>query len=339
MTILALSIVIIFNIIFYLNLNYISKKIGIFDYPDNSRKIHGKVIPPIGGVSIFASLILFLIISIFIGNKYYFVDYHYVDDQLNYRSILAFYLCSFFLFIVGLFDDKNGLSATLRLLLFGFTFYFSCLLDDQLILESINFQTLNIDIELDRLKIFFTIFCFLVLINSLNMFDGINIQSGLYLIILFSILAYKKIFIYVSLPIIISLIFFLYFNFKNKIFIGNHGIYFLSFILSFLIIKNYNTSNYILAEEVFLLLYLPILELLRLFILRVFRNKNPFKGDKNHIHHYIYKRTKKFNITAIYTNIISFLPFVIFLFYKSFYVLVFTIIFYFLFIVLIKKKN
>lgn len=338
MIISGLLAVILFNIIFYINLDYISKKIDIFDHPDNLIKKHGKIIPPIGGICVFISIILFLLVNLFLGNQDLFTNFNYALDQINHRSIFALYFCSFLLLIIGVVDDKNGLSANLRLLLFGLIFYLSTLLDDQLVLNYINIQTLNFEIDLDRIRIFFTICCFLVLINSLNMFDGINVQSGLYLIILFSILAYKKIFFYVTLPIVISLIFFLYFNFKNKIFIGNHGIYFLSFILSFLIIKNYNTTNYISAEEVFLLLYLPILELLRLFISRIYKNKNPFKGDSNHIHHYIYLRTKSLNKTAILTNVISFFPFLFFLFYKSFYVLIFAVIFYFLLIIFIKKK-
>ena len=193
-------------------------------------------------------------------------------------------------------------------------------------------------IDLDRVGVFFTICCFLVLINSLNMFDGINIQSGLYLLILFLILAYKKIFFNISIPIIISLIFFLYYNYKNKIFIGNHGIYFLSFILSFLVIKNYNTSNFVTVEEVFLLFYLPILELSRLFITRLYKNKNPFKGDSNHIHHYLNRKIKNLTLTALLTNIISFSPFVFFSIYQSFYILIFTTIFYFLLIIVIRKK-
>ena len=134
------------------------------------------------------------------------------------------------------------------------------------------------------------------------------------------------------------MIFFLYYNYKNKIFIGNHGIYFLSFILSFLVIKNYNTSNFVTVEEVFLLFYLPILELTRLFITRLYKNKNPFKGDSNHIHHYLNRKIKNLNLTALLTNIISFSPFVFFSIYQSFYILIFTTIFYFLLIIVIRKK-
>ncbi len=337
MIILSTLAVILFNLIFYINLNFISKKIGIFDYPDNQRKNHSNIIPPIGGVPIFFSIVLLTLLNIFSDNKTFFEDFYFVHNQIDFKSIFAFFFCTTCLFLLGLLDDKNGVSANLRLIIFGLIFYFATLLDDQLVLSSLKLETLQIEIELDKIKIFFTLCCFLVLINALNMFDGINNQFGLYLLILFSILAFKKIFLFISLPILVSLIFFLYFNFKNKIFIGNHGVYFLSFILSFLIIKNYNSTIYITVEEVYLLLYLPILELLRLFLIRLYKNKNPFRGDSNHIHHYFYKKTNSSLKTALITNLISFLPFIIFSFYKSFYILIVTTFFYFVLIFIIKK--
>ena len=59
--------------------------------------------------------------------------------------------------------------------------------DDQLLLSSIKIKSLDIIIDLEKLGPFFTILCFLVLINALNMFDGINIQTGLYCLIIFII--------------------------------------------------------------------------------------------------------------------------------------------------------
>ena len=80
-------------------------------------------------------------------------------------------------------------------------------------------------------------------------------------------------------------------NWKNKCFLGDGGVYLLSFLISQLIILNYK-SNYEIfhVEEILLLLYLPGYDLLRLFIYRIFRKKNPFKGDNNHIHHLLLKK-------------------------------------------------
>ena len=50
-------------------------------------------------------------------------------------------------------------------------------------LNKLNFLFTIETFFLNIFAIFFTIFCFLVFINAFNMFDGINLQSGLYSLI------------------------------------------------------------------------------------------------------------------------------------------------------------
>ena len=68
--------------------------------------------------------------------------------------------------------------------------------------------------------------CVLLFQNAMNMIDGINGQSGLiFLIILLFLL--KKIGLNYELLLLISLIIiFIFFNLRNKIFLGDAGIYF-----------------------------------------------------------------------------------------------------------------
>jgi UDP-GlcNAc:undecaprenyl-phosphate GlcNAc-1-phosphate transferase len=337
MNILSLIIVILFNIIFYINLKKISKIIGIYDYPDNLRKQHGQIVPPIGGVAIIFSLIIFCLVNLLISNKEIYEEFFYESDKIDLKSTFCFYFCTISLFLLGLKDDKDGLSANLRLFFFGLIFYFAILLDNQLVIKSIDIETLKISIELESLKIFVTVFCFLVLVNSLNMYDGINLQSGSYLFFIFLFFTLKNIFSIFSILIMISLLFFLFFNYKNKIFLGNQGVYSISFIIAFFIIKNYNTKDSISVEEVYLLLFLPMLDLLRLLIARVYKNQNPFKADRNHIHHYVNNRLGNVLKTCVLNNLIAFTPLIIFTIYKSFYILVVTTILYFFLIFFIKK--
>ena len=71
-------------------------------------------------------------------------------------------------------------------------------------------------------------------------------------------------------------------------FLGDSGTYTLAFIISYIIIKSHNIEE-IYPEEIFIILSLPGLDMLRLFILRIFKGKNPFHSDRNHIHHLILK--------------------------------------------------
>ena len=75
-------------------------------------------------------------------------------------------------------------------------------------------------------------------------------------------------------------------NLKNMLFLGDGGVYLLGIILSVSLIYEHNVKNNIIyADEIFFLLLLPGFDLVRLTITRSLNLKNPFMGDRNHIHH------------------------------------------------------
>jgi UDP-GlcNAc:undecaprenyl-phosphate GlcNAc-1-phosphate transferase len=122
------------------------------------------------------------------------------------------------------------------------------------------------------------------------MFDGINLQSSLYSINIFIFLILKGIFVDISVVMILSLIFFSYLNFKNKCFLGNNGSLLIAFIIAYLFIKSQSTHSPFLADEIFLAMQVPGLDLLRLAIQRIYNKKHPFHADRNHIHHLLSKK-------------------------------------------------
>ena len=63
-------------------------------------------------------------------------------------------------------------------------------------------------INLGRYGIFFTLFCFLVFLNAFNMFDGINLQSCLYSLIIFlNLFNYSNLSLLLLIIIIVLLVF------------------------------------------------------------------------------------------------------------------------------------
>ena len=70
------------------------------------------------------------------------------------------------------FDDKYDLSATKKLFINFFVIFFIILLDENLIVRELNFSFFENKIELRNISTLFTILCFLLLINALNMFDA-----------------------------------------------------------------------------------------------------------------------------------------------------------------------
>jgi len=83
---------------------------------------------------------------------------------------------------------------------------------------------------------------------------------------------------------------FIFFNIKNKIFLGDSGVYLSSSILSYILIRGYYISGILSPEIILIILLLPGIDMLRIFFERVLNKKNPFLGDRNHLHHLLQKK-------------------------------------------------
>ena len=119
---------------------------------------------------------------------------------------------------------------------------------------------------------------------------------------------------------------------------GDSGTLFLGSIISLIVIANYTKTNFLTTDEIFLLMFLPGMDMLRLFIERILHGKNPFIGDREHLHHYFVRLySYRFSISSIFA--ISTLPLLINLFTRSEFVIIFFTIFYFLLLVFLKKKS
>ncbi len=313
--------------------NFIIKKLNFFDSSDGSRKFQKDPIPLIGGFLLLYNILIFQIINL---------NFFFESDINRYfsstRELFAFYLGLLFCFSVGAFDDKYDLSATKKLFINFFIIFLIILLDENLIVTKLNFSFFDNQIELRNLSTLFTILCFLLLINALNMFDGINLLVGLYCLIIFLTFIFKNLFPVLSLIVIISLIIFLYYNFKNKAYLGDNGTQSLAFIISYVFIKSYNENFAFRADEIFIYLAIPGLDMFRLFIFRIFKGKNPFSADLNHMHHLI---SRKYNSSIALILLMSLILINIIIFYllqNKALVLCITVLSYILLLIIFKKQ-
>ena len=103
--------------------------------------------------------------------------------------------------------------------------------------------------------------------------------------------------------------------------------------MSFLIIIGYK-RNLFLVDEIFIIMILPGIDMLRLFIVRSLQKRSPFSPDRQHFHHYIQKKFSKSNSLVI-ISFLGILPFVIHNYFNIIYSL---IILYFL-ILFFRYKN
>lgn len=324
-------IFLILNYFLFKQNDYISNKIELYDYPDNKRKLHKKKTALTGGIFIFLNLIIFFFLLK--------IDYLQIPDLdlQTEREIVSFSLLIISQFTIGFYDDKYELNPFKKLFLSAFFIFVCLVIDENLIIRELNFFTESYSIKLSVFSIPFTILSFLLFLNALNMFDGIDLQVPIYtsfLFIYFILNENIQLIIFI-LPV---MLFIIYYNFKKKLFLGDSGSNLLAALISYIIIKNYNSGTEVMyCDEILLLMLVPGLDMLRLFIFRIYKGKNPFLSDNQHIHHLYFKNfSKKFTIFIIQMHIV--IPLIIFSFfnYLLFILIISSIIIYFLCIIFFK---
>lgn len=318
------------NFSFLIFFKNFSKVISLYDKPDGIRKLHKKRISNIGGFIFFVNLsVIFLYLNFF-----YFED---VQFFLNNKQFNILYFFSLIFFLIGYLDDKINLNPNLKLVLFLFLIYFFLLFFPSLMIENLNFSFYKHSINIFYISNFFTILAFLLFINAFNMFDGINLQSGIYSVFILVIFFIKSNFNFSFIFLILPLIFFLILNYQNKCFLGNNGSLLLSFIFSVLFIDFHNNKKLLFADEIFLIMLVPGLDLLRLFVNRILQRRNPFSADRNHIHHLLLKKYNNFFSLNILFSLIL-LPYIMYYFFNiKILSIIFSIFLYFFLIKLINK--
>lgn len=322
----------LFFFILYKNINLITEKLNLIDYPDKKRKLHKKKTPLIGGLIIFLCFVYLIVI-----------------DQLfsiNSNFILKLIFILSPIFIIGLLDDIHNFSPTNKTISLSLLILLFLYFDKQFLLKELYFDDFKkIYLLNDLFSYFITTFCLLLLINAFNMTDGINglAHSILFLWLIILIILFNLNITFYFFALIIFLSFLL--NYQGKYFLGNSGSLFLSSFIGLLTIYLYNSNlnfrNLINVEKIILIFLIPGLDMLRLFILRISNNKSPFSGDINHFHHYLVRNFYLHKAIILYLFLILW-PFIFIQFYKVKYFFIFliqAIIFFFLVSYFKNKKN
>jgi UDP-GlcNAc:undecaprenyl-phosphate/decaprenyl-phosphate GlcNAc-1-phosphate transferase len=317
------------NILIFFFFDKVASSLKVYDIPDKIRKFHKKKTPVIGGYIIIVNLILiFFLNSLLQINLLNFF-------QNNTGSSLLFITCSTLVFILGAYDDKFLLSANKKLFFLALIVSINIYYDEFLHLSEIRFSFTNYIIPLRGFSQLFTLLCFLLFINALNMFDGINFQAGFYAFLILVYLFFLQSVSFFSLAISFGIIIFLILNLTNKIFLGDSGTYLLSFIFSYCFVKLYNFKEIMYSDQIFFIMLVPGLELLRLSITRIIKKRHPFSADRMHIHHLL---SKIFGANRYLIFISIFMIINIFLAINIYYNFYFIIIMTFFYLLLIYNK-
>lgn len=279
-------ILIIFNLFNLFLIKFLSKKYYLYDEP-NQRKLHTKPTSYLGGILFFLSNFFYLTYF-----KTYLFESHFLI--YNFSHIYSLIFISSLIFFVGLLDDKIDLNPLKKTIIFIILISSAVLIDSELVILKLNFEIINKTLNLKGFSVLFTILCIYIFINSCNMYDGADLQLGLYFFIIIFYLIFKSGYINIFIPLIIPLIIFLFGNFKKFCFLGNNGSHFLGYIIAVFVIKFYNIGILLYVEQVLMLMLVPGLDLVRLFFSRLLNNRKFFESDLNHIHHILSKNRSKY---------------------------------------------
>lgn len=262
-------------------------KVRHFVVKPNKRMSHKGEVPNIGGIDIFMSFIL----------AYLLFEY----DQLQNSQYI--FIGVFLILMTGFVDDLLVITPSWKM--FGELLAGSFLI----LISNVRLTSLHgfcniYDIPLVA-SILLSFFVFIVIVNSLNLIDGVDgLASGLGIIYsLFFALYFQQIGeIHLSILaycLIGSLaVFFIYNVFgrsKRKIFMGDSGSLLLGYMMTLFVFRfcEINASRPDLgifhsqsAPSVMIaLLAIPLFDTMRVMAARIRKHQSPFTADKNHLHH------------------------------------------------------
>ncbi|MEH7254913.1 MraY family glycosyltransferase, partial [Neobacillus niacini] len=246
--------------------------IGATDKP-NQRKVHQSTMPRLGGLAIFISFIVGILIL----------------QPIN-PALLAILLGSTIIIITGICDDLFELSAKYKLigqLAAAFTVVF--LGDLQVVFINLPFGG---HIELGYLSIPFTILWIVGITNAINLIDGLDgLAAGVSSIALVTIsgmaLIQGNLFVVaVGTIVLMSTLGFLFYNFHPaSIFMGDTGALFLGFIISILSLLGYKNVTFISFIIPVIILGVPISDTFFAIMRRIINHQPLSAPDKSHLHH------------------------------------------------------
>ena len=238
----------------------------------------------IGGISIYITVLFSLfffevenIIIYLIFTSSIIVFIGIIDDIFNITYLIRFFIqiiCALIIIGLGILINDLGL-----------------VLDNSLI-------------QLGMFSFVITVLSIVGLTNAINFIDGVDgLASCVVLIGFLSIFCFSflqkntlsqsdiNILIVISSSIFVFIFFNLFKILSNKVFLGDAGSTFLGFMLSCLLIYFSQDPNRVIHPVLCIwCVTIPVYDVISVIIIRSINKKNPFKPDKNHIHHLLQKR-------------------------------------------------
>lgn len=253
------------------------------------HKIHESFTPSIGGLAIYAGLLIALLVGM---------------PLAEWLKLKFFFIAVSLMFIIGLRDDILSLSPMKKLIGQFLPIIILVVFDQTIIDGSVFFHTHSYLPE--WATVLLTFIAIVLITNSYNLIDGLDGLAGsigVICLLVFGVWFYFAGSIYLSLIALCtvgSIMAFLIFNWQpSKIFMGDTGSLLIGLMLSYYAIQFLNLNQDIPINHpvkvqgaigvLICILIIPVLDTTRVVIYRLRKGLSPFRADKNHIHHQFLK--------------------------------------------------
>jgi len=274
-----------------------ANKIGAIDTPKDSRRIHKKPIPRIGGLAIFYGFIISALI------------FGIIDDYM--QGIL---IGSVIIVTVGVIDDIKGLPAVVKLLC-------QIIAAGVVVFSGVRIEFLGIPnffygegiIPLTGwISIGATMLWIVAATNAVNLIDGLDgLAAGvsgiasISLLVLAMFVGSEANVLIITAAIAGASFGFLPYNHNPaKIFMGDTGSTFLGFILACVSIQGLFKTSAVMSFAIpILILGLPLFDTGFAFLRRMLKGQSPMTPDRGHLHHRLLDMglTQKQAVATLYT--------------------------------------
>ena len=259
---------------------------NLVDIPGR-RKIHKRVTPTMGGIAIFIGFIISLIIWI---------------NSSDLKTLRYFIISLLVIFFVGVRDDLMSLRPTTKLAAQVFIALILVIYFD-LRFHSL-FGLFGIHSIPEYVSYALSVLTIVVIVNSFNLIDGLDGLAGTIgsiTLITYGIwfhLAGDSLYSLISFSMLGGMLAFLIFNWEpTEIFMGDSGALVVGLLLAIITIHfiefNYSLpANHLYRYEGSVgtgicFVAVPLIDTLRILIIRILRRQSPFTPDKGHVHHTI----------------------------------------------------
>lgn len=262
-----------------------ANKYQLFDASDLHRKTHRANISRLGGIAIFCSFTITVLLF---------------ATTVNYEQANFLLTSCIILFALGIKDDIYGVSPRTK---FALQLVVSLILvvfgGFRLTILYGVFNIWNVDPIAGGL---FTVALIIFINNAFNLIDGVDGlagSTGAVVCLSFGIffaMANELPYAFIAFAMFGAIMGFLVYNYAPaKIFMGDTGSLIIGLVCAVLAIKFIELNKigaqgvqpyYFSAPSIAVaVLIVPIFDSLRIFFIRVLNKRSPFKGDRNHMHH------------------------------------------------------